>query len=184
VKSNSNRNFFIYGSGRVNTDKVYERVTQKWRWGNFDQMRLYVDNSYGASVQAQQMIIWRATQTMISRGENQKAVEMLDAFFTGFPHMNFPFTARTLVYLNFYVQAGAPDKAKPHLRTLANEFVDFMEFYDSLDQQELQIFSNDYNATVQGVQELLRIAQRLNDDAFASEMQEILSNYTVQNLQN
>lgn len=53
VKSPSQKEFYIYGSGRVNAEKLHDRVVNKWKWGNFDKQRLYVDNSYGASVQAQ-----------------------------------------------------------------------------------------------------------------------------------
>ena len=184
VRTPSNRNFFIYGSGRVDTDKVYDRVMNKWRWGNFDKQRLFVDNSYGASVQAQQMIMWRTIQTMMAAGDTDRAMDILDQFFVAFPHMNFPFTPRTLVYMNFYVQAGQFDKAKPHLRTLANEMAQYMEFYDSLKPDRRQaLFSQDFQATVSGIRELLRISNNLNDPDFANEMQGILGPYTAQQIQ-
>src|SRR5688500_8621239 len=81
VKSQSQEEFYIYGCGRVHTDKVHDRVTNKWRWGNFDKKRLYVDNSYGASVQAQKMVMWRSAEKMVSEGKTQEAVETTDAYF-------------------------------------------------------------------------------------------------------
>jgi len=145
IRTRSNQSFFIYGSGRINTDLVYDRVMNKWRWGNFDKKRLYVDNSYGASVQAQQMIMLRATQELIAAGDNDRAIDIVDQFFVAFPHMNFPYTSRTLGYINFYVQAGELDKAKPHLRILANELHQYMRFYDSLSASDRQqVFAREY----------------------------------------
>jgi len=185
VKTPSNRSFFIYGSGRVDVDKVYDRVMNKWRWGNYDKEDLYVNASYGASVQAHQMIMWRTIQELIRQGDMERAIDITDKFFEGFPHMNFPFTARTLVYINFYVQAGALDKAKVPLRTLANELAQYIQFYDSLkpDRRDA-VFGNDYPVAVQGVQELLRVSNQLNDAAFATEIEAILGQYTTQDLQN
>ena len=184
IRTPSNRNFFIYGSGRVDVDAVYDRVMNKWRWGNFDKMDLFVDNSYGASVQAQQMIMWRTVQILVSQGDNARAVDILDKFFEAFPHMNFPYGPRSLVYMSYYIQAGAPDKAIPHLRTTANELAQYMEFYESLRNDRRQrIFGQDYQATQSGIRELLRMSKSVNDEAFAAEMQELLGPYSAQRVQ-
>src|SRR5687768_15391976 len=145
VRTPSQQEFYIYGSGRVDMDKVHDRVTNKWKWGNFDKKRLYVDNSYGASVQAQKMVMWRAAEKMASAGKMQQAIETTDAFFEGFPHMNIPYDARVLPHINIYIRAQALDKAKQHMRILANEMAEYMEFFNSLDDDDLKAgFSLDY----------------------------------------
>jgi hypothetical protein len=175
----SQQEFYIYGSGRVATDEVHERVTTKWRWGNFDKKELYVDNSYGASVQAHKMVIWRSAEKMLEQGQNEKAIELTDAFFTGFPHMNFPYDARVLPHINVYIRAGATDKAKHHLRILAIEAADYMEFFDSIDEDDLKAgFMLDYRLTNNAVSEVLKISKTLKDDAFAQEMESILGPYS------
>lgn len=178
VKTPSQEEFYIYGSGRVQLDKVHERVTKKWRWGNFDKKRLYVDNSYGASIQAQKMIMWRASEKMVNAGKNQQAIEVTDAFFTGFPNMNFPYDARTLPHINVYIRAGALDKAKEHLRILAGEMADYMEFFNSIDEDDLKAgFSLDYRLTTNAIDEILKVSKTLQDDAFAQEMESVLGPY-------
>ena len=178
IRTPSQQDFYIYGSGRVATDKVHERVTTKWRWGNFDKKKLYVDNSYGASVQAQKMIIWRAAEEMLAEGKNEQAVAITDAYFTGFPDFNFPYDARTLPHINVYVRAGAMDKAKQHLRLLANRCVENMIFFDSLDEDDLKAgFSLDQRLTASAISEILKVSKQVKDDAFAQEMESQLSPY-------
>lgn len=178
VLTPSERDFYIYGSGRVDIDKVYDRVVHKWRWGNFDKERLYVSDSYGASVQAQKMVVWRASEKMAEEGRNQEAIELTDAYFKGFPHMNFPYDARVLPHINVYVRAGAMDKAKEHMRILANECIEWIKFYDSLDPSDLQAgFSLDQRLTNNAVSEILRISKMMKDDAFAKEMEASLGPY-------
>jgi len=178
VYTPSQRDFYIYGSGRVDTDKVFDRVVHKWRWGNFDQERLYVSDSYGASVQAQKMVIWRAAEAMLDEGKKEQAVEMMDTFFKGFPHMNFPFDARIMPYINVYIRAGAYDKAKEQMRTLANESVEWTKFYDSLDPEDLQAgFSLDQRLTNNAISEILRLSKGMEDEAFANEMESLLGPY-------
>src|SRR5690606_33889950 len=178
VRTPSQREFYIYGSGRVAMDKVHDRVVNDWRWGNFDKQRLYVNDSYGASVQAQKMIIWRAAEKMVDEGRNQEAIELTDAYFEGFPHMNFPYDARTLPHINVYIRAGALDKAKEHMRILAEETVEWMQFYDSLDPDDLQAgFSLDQRLSQNAVSEILRLARSMEDEAFAADMEALLGPY-------
>ena len=185
VKSNSNKSFFIYGSGRVDTDKVYDAVMNKWRWGNFDKKELFVDNSYGASIQAQKMIIWRTALEMLSKGEPDKAVAITNKYFEAFPHMNFPYNGRTLPHINILVQGGDLESAKKHLRILAVELADFMEFYDSLSQEDLNAgFDQDQKLTVSTIREALRMSKQVSDEAYAEEITAILGPYgTTQQLQ-
>lgn len=180
VKSPSKEEFYIYGSGRVDVDKVHDRVVNKWKWGNFDKRRLYVDNSYGASVQAMKMIIWRSAEDMLDAGRNQEAIDITDAYFKGFPDMNFPYDARTMPHINIYIRAGAFDKAKEQLRILAKETSQYMAFFESLDEDDLKAgFSLDYRLYSNAVSEILKVSKNLKDDAFAQEMESLLGPYNV-----
>jgi hypothetical protein len=181
VKTPSQEDFYIYGSGRVDTEKVHDRVTTKWRWGGFDKQRTFVDNSYGASVQAQKMIIWRSAEEMLAEGKNQEAIDITDAYFKGFPNMNFPYDARTLPHINIYIRAGALDKAKEHIRILAQVSKDYMEFFDSLDEDDLKSgFNLDYRLTTSAISEILKVSKNLKDDAFAQEMDTMLGQYKTE----
>lgn len=178
VRTPSQRNFFIYGSGRVDTDKVFERVTKKWKWGRFDEEKMFVDNSYGASIQAHKMIIWRTAEEMLRKGDTEKAVALTDQYFEAFPHFNFPYDGRTLPHINVYLQAKEYEKAKKHLRILATETADWMEFFDSIDQEDLEAgFMNDFQLANSTVQQVLSIVPTIGDQAFTEEMTALLGSY-------
>jgi hypothetical protein len=183
VRTPSQEEFYIYGSGRVDIGKVHDRVTNKWRWGNFDKKRLYVDNSYGASVQAQKMVMWRSAEKMAEAGRMQEAIETTDAYFEGFPHMNFPYDARVLPHINVYIRAKAMDKAKHHMRILATELADYMEFFNSIDDDDLKAgFNLDWRLSTNAISEILKISKTMNDDAFAQEMETLLGPYNPEPL--
>ncbi len=180
IKTKSEEDFYIYGSGRVDVEKVHDRVVNKWRWGGFDTCYTFVDNSYGASVQAQKMVIWRSAEEMLAEGKNQEAIDITDAYFRGFPNMNFPYDARTLPHINIYIRAGALDKAKEQIRILAKESKEYMDFFDSLDQDDLKSgFNLDYRLTNSAINEILKVSKNLKDDAFAQEMQNLLGQYST-----
>ena len=184
VKTPSQRNFFIYGSGRMDTDKVFERVTEKWKWGRFDEEKMFVDNSYGASIQAQKMIIWRAAEQLLREGKTEKAVAITDQYFTAFPHMNFPYDGRTMPHINVYIQAQENEKAKKHLRILVKETADWLQFFDSLSEEDLQAgFAADFQLANSTVQQVLQVTPSLGDSAFTDEINSYLEKYRIQSVE-
>jgi hypothetical protein len=92
--------------------------------------------------------------------------------------MNFSYDARTLPHINIYIKAGAMDKAKEHMRILAKESVEYMIFFDSLDEDDLKAgFSLDFRLTNNAINEILNISKTMKDDAFADEMEALLGPY-------
>lgn len=139
---------------------------------------MFVDNSYGASIQAHKMIIWRAAEDMLRNGETEKAVAITDQYFEGFPHFNFPYDGRTLPHINVYMQAKEYEKAKKHLRLLAGETADWMQFFDSLSEDDLQAgFINDFQLANSTVQQILSIVPTMGDAEFTEEMTNLLGSY-------
>ncbi len=132
VRSEGVPNLGVIGSGRVAPDIVYENVMNDFRWGNFDKYDLFVDESYGPSVQSLYLLMRRTADEFLAMGETQKAIDLADKYFEVFPAMNFEYDSQTFSMINVYVRAGAYDKAKPHMRMLADAVLDRLEFYDSL----------------------------------------------------
>ena len=185
VKSQSDRNYFIYGSGRVATDLVYDRIMNKYRWGGFDKHDMHVDNSFGATTQSLRMLFIRTIVTMMEKGQTGKAVDLCDKYFEAFPHMNFPYNSSIMPFITVYVQAGAYDQAKKHMRILAKETADHLDFYYSLDKDVLESsFRRDFIYASNTVGDILTRAKQINDAAFAAEMESLLGPYqNNQNLQ-
>ncbi len=179
-KNTSDRTLSIYGSGRVKSDIVYNNVMNKFRWGNFDQKELFVDNSYGAAVQSHRMMMMRAAEDFLNKGDRAKAVALTDQYFSAFPHMNFAYSPFIMPFITIYYNAGEQDKAKTHLRILANEISQQMRFYDSIDRDVLESsFMSDYSYNSQIIPQLMDIARRLKDPAFESEISNMLGSYAA-----
>ncbi len=181
VKSSGERNIYgMPGNGRVNTNAVYDNIINKFRWGNFDKERLFVDNSYGPSIQTTKVTMIRTIRTMLAQNDNQRAVDMIDKYFEAFPHMNFPFDQTTLVFFSMYAQAGQFEKAKPHMLELAHKEADYQDFYNSLASEDLAAFQRDRDSSLGMMQQLLSLAQQQGDTALEEELKGIVGSYIGQ----
>ncbi len=184
-KNESDDMLSIYGSGRVNSDIIYDNVMNKYKWGGFDKKELFVDNSYGAAIQSHRMFFMRASDDLLARGERQKAADLCDKFFEAFPHMNFPYSPTILPFIQSYLGAGQTEKAKTHLRILANQMSQEMKFYDSIGPDIVESsFSTDYVYNTRTIPQVLRIAGLLDDPAFEQEMNGLLQQYMVDSVRN
>lgn len=184
IKTKSDPNFYIYGAGRVDTEKTYDNIMTKWKWGNFDKMDLYVTDSYLPAVQAMRMIMLRTAQEFLNQGETQKAVDLVDKFFEAFPNMNFTYNATTIPYFGIYEAAGAMDKMKKELAVLAENTRQEMEFLLSLSEEVRQSnFRSELAYAQQAARDCIQLARRTNDDTFFNEVNGKLSSYLTTNVQ-
>ncbi len=185
VKNPSDRSMSIYGSGRMAVDKVYDNIMNKFAWGNFDKMDLFVDNSYGAAIQAHKMVFIRTAQDLIQQGDRTRAVALTDKYFEAFPNMNFPYDATITPLIQTYVNAREFDKAKQHMRILAQETQEYLNFYDSIDPSTVESsFSTDYAYRLRAAQSIISLANAMGDDAFKQEMTDKVGSYLTQNVPN
>ena len=181
VKSASDRSFGIIGSGRVSTDKVFDHVMNKFRWGNFDKEKTFISKNYQPSVQTTQFVILRTSLDMIRKGDKDKATQLIDKMFESFPNMNFPYNSQTMYFLDAYVQAGAYEKAKKHIKILADNMAANLKFYNSLSQDDRSnTFAQDSQSDMQTVEQLKALVLRAGDAAMQADLEKQFGAYKVQ----
>lgn len=173
VRSQSeNQLYGLLGSGRVKTDKLFDNVTNKWRWGNFDKLDTYINHSYGPSLQSMQFAIQRGALALLQEGDESKAVTLTDQYFEAFPDMNFEYGIHAAYMIDVYSRTGNYDKAKPHMQILARNTLDRLNYFGSLSEDILRSsYNNDFQASLAIADRLVQYAQRANDEAYLKELQ-------------
>ena len=182
IKSRSDNSLAIYGSGRADLDAIYDNVMNKWAWGNFDKKDLFVDKNYMAEVQAMKMAILRASVTLSQQGDAKRAADLAKKYFEGFPHMNFAYDAGVVPFINVLVRSREFEDAKKHIRILAEESRQYMNFYESLDPDDLSSFQQDMGFYTRGIEDVLNLSQEVEDPAFAKEISDLVSQYSISGL--
>ncbi|RMG77086.1 MAG: DUF2723 domain-containing protein [Bacteroidetes bacterium] len=186
VKSESDRGLYVYGNGRVSVDHVYNNVMNKFRWGNFDKIKTYVDHSYGPSIQSHRVIIMRAAREAQRRGDKERAIALIQKYLEAFPHFNFPYDYNTWQMLKIMIDAGGYEQAKPHIEILAKETRDWLEFYVSLPPKELDretgSFGQDFELAMGTQFAIKREVEKAKDEAFLKEIEEMFAEFDLSKL--
>ena len=87
-------------------------------------------------------------------------------------------------FINILIRAGEFDEAKKHMRILANHSAQQMEFYLSIDADDLQSFQQEMNFARSAINDISRVANQVQDPDFATEMTNLLSPYLSTQLKN
>ena len=168
----------IYGFGDIDENKTYDIVMNKWKWGNFDKQKLFVDKSYMAAVQAMKLVLMRTALEFDRKGDHKKANQMANKYFEGFPNMNFRYDAGIMPFITVLINGKDFENAKKHLRILAEETKQYIEFYESQDDKSVfDNFSQDYQYRLGAAQDVLINAKKVEDPAFEKEMEGKLSKW-------
>lgn len=179
IKTKGDPRYGMVGKGRVDTKTFMDHFQKDFRFGNFDKMNLFVDRSYGPSVQTMQVGVMRASEALINEGKKAEAVSLIDSYFKAFPHMNFTFDRYTMFLLQNMIQAGGYEQAKPYIKTLAHETSERLNYYMyNMDPNTLkQGFTEDFS-TYRGIMdELKRIATSQNDASMTELLNLLFANF-------
>ncbi len=179
VRSNSEQGLYVYGYGRVDTDKVFDNVMNKFQWGNFDKHETFIDRSYGPSVQSIRVVVLRTARRLNDKGQKERAVTLVEKYLQSFPHFNFPYDWNTMQLLNVMVQAGGYEKAKPHLDILAKSTVANLAFYVSNSKLIVKDgdFEQDYQLAMNVMDLIIRAVDSQGDATYKQELENMFAPY-------
>ena len=185
IKTPSNKSLQIYGSGRVSTDKAYDNIMNKFKWGNFDKKELFVDRSYAPAVQSHRFVMIRTAENLLAQGDRTKAVAVANKFFEAFPNFNFRYDGSIASLISILIQGRDIDSAKKHIRILAQESEDYLSFYHSIDPATVRSsFQQDYAGRVSAVNQCIALAQSCSDQAFLDEIIALIGSYRQSQIRN
>ena len=184
-KSQSERNMYIYGAGKMDYDYTYDVIMNKYKWGNFDKQQLFVDKSYGPSVQAFRMIMMRLANGLLAKGDTERASAVAMKYFESFPNMNFQYDGRAMPFIQALLMAKKYDEAKKHIKILGDETLDMLEFFETLSPSEIQAgFQQDKAFAASSIPEILQAAKETGDSQFASELEAKLKKFQTAPINN
>jgi len=161
----------IIGAGGVYSDQMYQNIMEKWKWGNFDKEKSFVDRSYMPSLQTMRVSIIRLARQLVVEGKKDKATALVDKYFEVFPRMNFPYDQFTAFMTDIYVLSGEKVKAAAKIREIADQMEQQFRFYDSLDPEFKKGYKQDIDYTSSTVQNLLKMTANLDDNALYQELE-------------
>ena len=122
--------------GRVDTEKMYENVMDKFRWGGFNNPKVYLDENHRRMATNIRNNMTRLANALLDEGKKQKAVDILNKLMFELPPELVPHDHFSIFLAEAYYKAGEFDKADEIMRAVAKNFLQEIRFFGSLDTKK------------------------------------------------
>lgn len=131
------------GLGGVDDVASYDILMNKCKWGNLNKPGVHVDpESYRNSIMPRQSYL-RLAKALQRKGKNTEAIAVADRCIAEFPNNKITFDYYMLPMAEVYYDAGAPDKGNNFLTTLANVYIENLNFYNSVSPEFASFYHED-----------------------------------------
>jgi len=163
----------------INTDKMYDNVMNKFKWGGVDKKGIYIDENVMRMCKSYRMMLFnKLAEQLINEGKRDKALNVLDKCMKVLPPENVPMDYTGLSTGECYYILGKKDKAERVYSLIANDAVRNIEWMFRLEPAQLESVKDNLEQNLAVLQQVLLICKHY-DPAFAKKYQEEFDNYRM-----
>ena len=124
----------------VDTDKMYDNMMNKFKFGGIDQKGIYLDETVMRMCQTHRRMFITLASELMKEGKNDKALKVLDYCSQVIPDYNVPhdfIMGSSKAMADCYINLDEPQKAAQILNQMANRSVEYLTWYLSLSDIQL-----------------------------------------------
>lgn len=144
-------------TGVVNTEKMHERLMEKFEWGGFNNSDLYFDETNTRMIMNFRNNYARLAEALYVKDEKEKAVAVLDKCMAEFPRETAKYSYFSLPLIDIYYKTGSNDKGNNLLAQMIDDYL--IEYAYLSDFEEGSGVKQSLNICMQVLGSLSRIVQ-------------------------
>ncbi len=122
------------GQPRVNTEKMYDNMMNKFRYGNMNQPGIYIDETVMRICQTHRMQFSSLATALIQEGQYEKALKVLDYADEMLPPYNIPYNQTSMGMADSYYKLGETAKGDKLLDAVAENSLDYLRYGSLVDR--------------------------------------------------
>ncbi len=169
---------FYQTIGGVNAEKTYEVFTQ-CSWGNLNDPDVTVDRESMRNSRLPRQNYLRAAETFALRGEQEKALHLLDTCLHFFPDSKIPYDMLMIPFAELYYGLEQPDKGNAIISRLHEVYADDLRYFSSVDPAFAgRYYRDSRERTLRLLQNMLMIARQRDQQELAASIDETVKFYS------
>ncbi len=120
--------------GKVNEKLMYANVMEKFKWGNMNNPKVYIDENNSRMMMNIRNTFNRLAETLVAEGKNDKAAQVLDRCVELIPHKVVPYNYFSMMMAETYFKAGKPEKGKEIINTIMTDYKEQLDYFFKLNK--------------------------------------------------
>ena len=163
---------YISKVGGVNADRTYEvLMADDVRWGRLNEDDVVIDRESDRTIGIIKQNYIRLAGALANEQKYDSVVEVLDRGLSFFPQNKVPYDYFMIPWADNYYKAGAADKGDEVLRSIAERYIDDLDYYDSLDGAVFSYYSGQIEEAMAVLQRLAQLATEHRQYELAKELE-------------
>ena len=139
-------------NNNINTDKMYDNMVNRFRWGGIDQVTkehpLYLDENVRRMCNTIRMMFADLVEQLIKEGKNEKALTALNLIMEKIPGWQVTHDLTSLSFGQSYLELGETAKGEALLNEILENSAGYLNWYKDLTPGQLRSIRNDYEKHV------------------------------------
>ncbi len=153
-------------TGWIDTDILYDRLMNKFSWGNIDKDGIYLDENNLRMTTNFRNLFARLANALLMEGKRDSAIKVLDYSMQIVPQKNVPYNVFILGIIEAYFKAGEIQKGYDIFNDFKKMTEQEIKYFLSLDSPKAQTVSYEARRSITVYNELARLARMyLNNNA-------------------
>ncbi len=163
----------------IDTEKMYDNVMNKFKWGGVDKPGIYLDENVMRMCKSIRMVVMgKLAEDLIREGKRDKALNVLNRCMEVLPPENVPLDYSALVIGELYYALGEKEKGSGVYTGIADDAMRNIDWYFRLNPSQLASAMRDLEHNLAVMQQVLAICKHYDPD-FAGKYQEEFDNYRM-----
>lgn len=130
------------GQPRVNTEKMYENMLHKFKYGNMNIPGIYIDENLMRMCRTHRMMLAQLAEQLVRENQKEKALEVLDFAEEQLPGYNIPYDYTSASMAGLYFMLGENEKGLVIMDNVANTCVEYLRFAKMLNRKQKEVMES------------------------------------------
>ena len=120
------------GRPRVNVEKMYDNMMNKFAYGNMNQPGIYIDENLMRMCRTHRMMFAELAAALLDQGDKVRTVAVLDKAEAELPGYNVPYDYTSATMACYYLECGEKEKGAAILKDVAKNCSEYVTWGASL----------------------------------------------------
>lgn len=163
--------------GLVNTEKMYDNLMNKYKWGNMNRTDVYLDETNMRMTMNFRLLFGRLANELVNEGKKEKAIKVLDKCIEIMPNDAIPYNYFMLSLVEAYYRADAFEKGNALNNKLADIYEKEIVYFKQFNGEYQQSVQEDLQRSFAVLAQLGRLANGYNQTKLGKELDDRLNKY-------
>lgn len=162
----------------MNTDKNYDLVMHKFKYGGLGEREMFVDENSARIMNTLKSVHFGIADDLIRSNKNEEAKNVLEKVKKEFMYVNAPyyspnnrfFNILSVQWIDLYYRANAGELAKPIKGLFIKDLKDCLRFYNLPNDDFAALYGNEKKSAEELVKRMDMLAMLYKDESFKKEL--------------